>query len=332
MDIDNVKRLQVFYASFSFYFYGVTIIQDTAVIAMILKKSKYVIHTNPMFTISILTAELLAALSQFCVSASNLVGGPVPFPRYDPSIKGTVKFKIFMALDPLFDILVMMSQWCQFVYVVDALLAVRFPMMYHTRSSRVRRRLAVALMWLVGILIAVAYYTLDELTKHAGLDPVHSSKFFLFFLSMTCIPGPLSMLLFIYIQVLLWQARARSRQLQGLQDADWATRVLDARTGLLLTAAMSIITSFGYPLHYLLGFKLQLENKVSYTFGITRYATLLLGNFPLVMTPLVFAYSRSQLWKAVCKKNTEEQSQEGSTKQSKLTASTQGDTQGDTQI
>lgn len=110
------------------------------------------------------------------------------------------------------------------------------------------------------------------------------------------IPGPLSLALFIYTQVLVCQARARTRYLQGIPNATWMTRVLEAKKNLLLSAAMSLGTSFGMPSVFTLALVSSLGGiRRDVLYNALNISFIVIGNVALLLTPWVYILRRDKL-------------------------------------
>ena len=249
------------------------LIQAVIVLCLYIIKSQCVVKRRPQFSIGLMVADALLAATSV---TQKLVF----------TLTDTTKPSLHILSAVLFfscDIFLATGQWLQLAFVVDRFTAVRFPMQHRSWVPNDRIKYA-----LIGICASVAILGVT------GIILVRSHKSSDFFVANLIMvisevtPGLPSLILFLWIQKLVCHARFKSKELTQTQSSQsLASRVLESRKNLLLSAMMSFLTTFGWPA-FRLGF-IFCMNECSPNIKVAGQCLLLFGYVSMLLDPWVYA-------------------------------------------
>ena len=249
------------------------LIQAVIVLCLYIIKSQCVVKRRPQFSIGLMVADALLAATSV---TQKLVVTLTDITKPSLHILSAVLF--FSC-----DIFLATGQWLQLAFVVDRFTAVRFPMQHRSWVPNDRIKYA-----LIGICASVSILGVTGIIL---VRSHKSSDFFIANLIMVIAevtPGLPSLILFLWIQKLVCHARFKSKELTQTQSSQsLASRVLESRKNLLLSAMMSFLTTFGWPA-FRLGFIICM-NECSPKKKVAGQCLLLFGYVSMLLDPWVFA-------------------------------------------
>ena len=255
----------------------VGLIQAVIVLCLYIIKSQCVVKRRPQFSIGLMVADALLAATSV---TQKLVF----------TLTDTTKPSLHILSAVLFfscDTFLATGQWLQLAFVVDRFTAVRFPMQH--RSWLPKHRIKYALIGICSTCAILGVTGMILVGRQAAI--MDRKSFFIANLIMVIAevtPGLPSLILFLWIQKLVCHARFKSRKLTQTQSSQsLASRVLESRKNLLLSAMMSFLTTCGWPA-FRLGFIICM-NKCSPKIKVAGQCLLLFGYVSMLLDPWVYA-------------------------------------------
>ena len=238
-----MEAWSIFTDTFGVFLNGLAFVQNVIVLVLYKRRSNFVLSPRPLFGVSILVAEAILCLFGVLQYILDVI-------MYDESNWTEFLNEITVYLIYSSD---MTSQWLQFAFVLDLVVKVRFPLKYAAWFTSKRKQAACATIWVISIIAAITLsinavtltytYASDDLSD--SNDDILTVQDLVIFI-VTLIPGPLSLALFLYIQILVCNARARTRRLVGQANGlSVASGVMESRKNLILAALMSAMKSLG---------------------------------------------------------------------------------------